>query len=64
MVQCPSHDAAGGDRALGHADKVIAHDDGTQEMVYERKIPPSDAKSYFVYQVKDGQVIKQCWKEF
>ncbi len=48
----------------GAPNKVIAHDDGTREMVYERKIPPSDAKSFFVYQVKDGQVIKQYWKEF
>lgn len=48
----------------GAPHKVIAHDDGVQEMVYMRKISPSDAKSYFVYQVKDGQVIKQGWKEF
>jgi len=49
---------------LGTPDKVIAHDDGMQEMVYKRRIPPSGADSYLVYQVKEGQVIKQCWKEF
>lgn len=48
----------------GTPHKVIAHDDGTQEMVYARKIPPSGADSYLVYQVKDGQVIKHYWKAF
>ena len=48
---------------LGTPDRVIAHDDGMQELIYVRKIPPSGTKSAFAYQVKNGEVIKQYWKE-
>lgn len=47
----------------GAPDQVLSHEDGVQEMVYKRKIPPSDAQSAFVYKVKDDKVIDQYWKE-
>jgi hypothetical protein len=46
----------------GAPEKVISHDDGVQELVYRRVIPPGGEKAQFVYTVKDGKVIKQCWK--
>lgn len=46
----------------GTPNQVISNDDGTRELVYVRKMPPSDAKSAFVYQIKDGNVIKHYWK--
>ena len=46
----------------GPPEKIISHDDGMQELVYLRSFPPGGAKARFVYMVKDGKVIKECWK--
>ncbi len=46
----------------GPPEKIISNDDGLQELVYRRAIPPGGEKARFVYTVKDGKVIKQCWK--
>ena len=46
----------------GTPDQVISHDDGLQELIYLRAIPPSGAKSAMVYQIRNDMVVKQCWK--
>lgn len=46
----------------GPPEKIVSNDDGVQELIYRRVIPPGNEKARFVYTVKDGKVIKQCWK--
>ena len=46
----------------GTPDKVISGEDGTQELIYLRAIPPSGAKSAMVYQIKNDKVVKHYWK--
>ena len=46
----------------GTPDRVISHDDGLQELVYLRALPPSGGKSALVYQIRNDMVVKQCWK--
>ena len=47
----------------GPPEKIISHDDGVQELVYRRTIPPGGEKARFVYIIKDDKVIKRCWKQ-
>lgn len=53
------------DKVIAHwglPEKIISHDDGAQDLIYRRVFPPGGEKAQFVYTVKDGQVIKECWK--
>lgn len=46
----------------GTPDQVVAHEDGTQELIYRRVMPLSGAQSAMVYQIKNDMVVKSFWK--